>query len=71
MRGRVELPELRHGDVVAVQHADGALVAVPVAVVGRAEHRHNLIMKKKKTKQTENGDVIFFKKKCGKNRIGD
>ena len=48
VRCRLELLELRHGDVVAVEDAHRALVAVPVAVVGRAEHRHHLKQECKK-----------------------
>ena len=42
VRRGLELLELGHGDVVAVQDAHRALVPVPVAVVGRAEHGHHL-----------------------------
>ena len=42
VRRGLELLELGHGDVVAVQHAHGTLVAVAVAVVRRAEDGHHL-----------------------------
>ena len=59
MRRGLELLELGHGDVVAVQDAHRALVAVPVAVVGRAEHRHDL---KPRGDSTQLNDSFFSRK---------
>lgn len=43
VRRRVEPLELWHGDVVAVQDADGTLITMSATVIGGAEHSHHLM----------------------------